>query len=206
MKLVIIAMLSSISLFAAQCICQYPGVDSDYGKGYKKEILAYKAGCSLWLSKARNCKSKKIVNINQSLESILKPYTKVVKLGFVGHWSGSVESVQFIDEVIKPIVESRNISFEIDNTACKPMKDAQLVQDSIESYYYSSNYITFKGAQTDSIGMWDKLTRILKKADLMAYADSRNSLKYPKCKTMINRVCLKKIVTDQKGFLRTMAN
>lgn len=199
MKLLAIVLLSSFGVFAAQCICQYPNVDSDYGRGYEKEILAYKAGCSLWLSKQKSCSSRSIVDINSDLLNMIKPTTKFVKLGFVGHWPGSDESVKFLDEVVRPIVETSDISFGIDNTACRPMENAKLVQDSIQSYSYSQNYITFKGAQTDSIGIWDKLTRILRKADLMAFADSRKKLKYPSCKSMTNKICLRKVVMNQSG-------
>lgn len=196
---------------AALCLCQYPTENSKYGSGYKEEVSLYKLGCKFWLLTQKNCHSRKTINIEDSLQSLAKRSNEVIKLGFVGHWSGTIETVKFLDNRIEPLIMQTGVSIEIDNTACSPMENPELVLKTIKNYSLGSAYLKVKGSQATSIGMWDKLTPLLASADVYAVADSRREqVMYPSCSQHINMPCYKdqtneKALCISNGKLKTIS-
>jgi len=196
-SILILLGLFSLSAFADVCICQYPKEDAKYGGGYKGEIGFYKMGCSLWLVGERKCRKNKIMDINIPLTEYLDELDEEleegekVRVGYVGHWGSSSELVDYIKNEIVPVTKKYNVPVSVENTACYGMEDPQLVSKYLHSLYSNeSNYITVEGTQTTSIGMWDKVSFAFRKADLVAFADSREEAAiYPKCEEFLNRRC-----------------
>lgn len=186
--------LCSLPAFADICICQYPEEDAKFGMGRQGEIGFYKMGCALWLMRESYCRREKIVNINIPLEPYLSKAllgNEKVRIGFVGHWESSMEYVDYLRADIEPLLQKFQVPFEINNTACYAMNDPEFVQDYLNTVSSSGNaYIKVEGAQTASIGMWDKVLIHRQKADLVAFADSRKKTPaYPYCKEFLNRNC-----------------
>ncbi|MCT4641015.1 MAG: hypothetical protein N4A33_01880 [Bacteriovoracaceae bacterium] len=193
-RILFLSVISS-SILANICICQYPGVDAKYGYGKKKEIPFYKMGCSLWLKKQK-CSKKVTKNINIRLDDFLKKNlkdSKLVTLGFVGHWKDSFDTVSFLSDTPLGIVNNFNVSVELQNTACFPLKDPEYIYNRLSSMKFNKDlYIKVSGAQTTSIGMWDTLSKKFKYADLMASVDSRSQIAtFPKCETYEAKRCTK---------------
>lgn len=195
MKFLFLLLLSiSASAYADVCICQYPKKDAKYGRGFKKEVFFYKMGCAAWLITEKECRKQKIIDINKPLSSYLDKVLKQdekIRLGYVGHWKSSNALISFLKKEVEPLMGKYRSPILVDNTACLAMNDAEKVQrylDSIPST--ESLYMSVKGNQTTSIGMWDKLSVGYRKADLVAYADSRGtSFNYPACNVFLEKRC-----------------
>ncbi|MCT4642016.1 MAG: hypothetical protein N4A33_06920 [Bacteriovoracaceae bacterium] len=201
----ILSLFISFSSIADICICQYPKEDAHYGSGQSIEVPLYKMGCRLWLTLKKNCRRKKIRDINNSLEDLLDKQLndgETIKLGFVGHWNHSQELVDYIEDKITPLVTKyKKSSFELDNTACNAMDNPMLVQKKIQELPFDKEqYIKVVGNQTISIGMWDKLSIRFRKTDLIAIADSRSQeFQYPACSTYLGKRCTG-FQNGEKGF------
>jgi hypothetical protein len=186
--------LFSISAFADICICQYPKENSRFGGGYSGEIGFYKMGCAAWLLSETQCRKEKIIDINLSLEPYLNERIRSnekIRIGFVGHWSSSRELVRYLDADIVPLMKKYNTSIEVDNTACSGMSDPESVQAYLEGIEISDEtYLRVEASQVTSIGMWDKLSISFRKADLVAFGDTRGSDNmYPKCEIFYKKRC-----------------
>jgi hypothetical protein len=184
----------SLSAIADVCICQYPKQDARYGAGFKGEIGFYKMGCGAWLLSQTKCRKEKIIDINETLEPYLNERLRSnekIRIGFVGHWSSSDELVDYLDNDIVPLMQKYNSPIEVDNTACDGMNDPQSVQDYLATLKtQKDSYLSVQGSQTTSIGMWDKLSISFRKADLIAYADTRGNRDiYPKCEIFHKKRC-----------------
>jgi len=184
----------SASAFADICICQYPKKNSRFGAGYTGEIGFYKMGCAAWLLSETKCRKEKIIDINKSLEPYLDQkirYNEKIRIGFVGHWSSSRELVRYLSADIVPLMTKYNIPIEVDNTACSGMSDPESVQAYLETVQKSDeSYLRVEASQVTSIGMWDKLSISFRKADLVAYGDTRGGDNmYPKCEVFHRKRC-----------------
>jgi len=192
----LLTLLYSFSSFSTICICQFPDENSRHGQGRKGEIAFYKLGCSYWIKSQKDCRESKVKNINDSLSEYLDKRilpNDLVKIGYVGHWSESYSTIRYLEQEIKPILDRYRVSIEVDNTACDPLKNPNLVFNHIKKYILQiGTYLRIQGAQTTSIGMWDKLSAKFKYADLLAHADTRDTVPgFPKCSTYINERCTK---------------
>jgi hypothetical protein len=100
------------------CICQ-TGATPEY------QVKFFKLGCSTW-SMSQSCSEKITISINDSINEVLnqRPHVKSVKLGYVGHWASSKQTVEFLDKEIKPAVINHGVYFDIHNTACSSMSNA----------------------------------------------------------------------------------
>lgn len=186
--------LSSLPAFADVCICQYPKWDAEFGAGYDEEVGFYKMGCSLWLMSEMGCRKEKITNINNDLkpylDQVLRPKEKI-RIGYVGHWESSIEFVFYLKRKVEPLLSVYKTPIKVDNTACLAMEDAELVQEYLETIPSTKDvYLKVQGAQTTSIGMWDKVWPGKRKADLVARGDSLGTISvYPACKEFLKKGC-----------------
>ncbi len=196
MKFLFWILVFAKSTFADICICQYPNTDTHYGQGKKGEIGFYKLGCAYWYQTQKDCRLTETIDINDSLKPFLDKRIRSdekIKIGYVGHWSGSYTTLKYLDNEIKPLLDRYRVSIEIDNTACEPLNDPKLVYNHIKKYeLQEGTFLRVEGAQGTSIGMWDKLSRNYRFADLLAYADTREtSPGYPDCSKYLNQKCTK---------------
>jgi hypothetical protein len=194
MKIFFLCLFLTTQVFADVCICQYPKEDAVYGEGYKGEIGFYKMGCALWQVLERDCRKRKVMDINEDLTPYLDQHLRSqekIKLSYVGHWDNSITMMYYIHRVVKPLIDRYETSVDVENTACSSMDYAPLIQDRVASYELPEGVsLNVIGNQTISIGMWDKLLIGYRKADLYAVADSNNSsITYPACETFLNKRC-----------------
>ncbi len=133
------------------CLCDIGQVQRE--KGF------YRAGCSLWLNQQK-CDSKKTIDREHRYSlaryvTDLKAGDKLI-VGYVGHWSNAWETVNFIERELVPLAQKTPIQIIYDNTACRPMNDAESVQETLNQVEIATgSSIYVKGSQTLSVGMWE---------------------------------------------------
>jgi hypothetical protein len=198
MKILILLFVSFASLnsFAASdtcCICQT-------GLKPTNEIHWFKKGCKLWLSKQKNCSSKKIEPIDKVdlVNSALKCEGGVVKLGYVGHWGSSSELIDFLSKSLVPTSKAYKVDIDYDQTACTSMNNPALVEDFFDSLNIE-NKITVKGNQVTSTGMWDDV--LPHKTNFWAKINSHEKkIQFPKCSNFKNKTCFGKYQKNETGI------
>ncbi|MFS4459954.1 hypothetical protein [Bdellovibrio sp. HCB2-146] len=186
MKIVFIflATLLSFSMVQAKtyCACQA-------GQYPESQVGFFKAGCAMWLAGQKDCAESITVLQAEGMSALPEKWNgNVVKLGYVGHWS-SFETKRFLGSLFYDGVVARNMSFEVDNTACDGMKYPDEVAKDLRDFNYpQGKYIKFKANQVLSVGMWDPV--LVGKSNLWAEADSRTSdIKYPRCEEFERQGC-----------------
>jgi hypothetical protein len=138
------------------CICQIDTIS--------REVPFYRAGCGLWLNGQR-CDEQVTISITENLRDHLRPEHRGQKLslGYVGHWSSSNQTVDFLRKEITPVMNEFDMDVFYENTACNPMDNPELVQDYINSAELpTARRLEVRGAQSISIGMWDPLDLTLR--------------------------------------------
>lgn len=164
------------------CACQT-------GEWPESQVGFFKAGCRMWLGAQKNCSDSLIVPGAEGVHALPTKWDgAVVKLGYVGHWDSYLNE-RFLDVIYRDGVVARNMSFEVDNTACNGMSYPKDVTKQLGGYSYSDGkYIKFKANQVLSVGMWDPL--LIGKSNLWAEYDSRtNWVKYPRCAEFEKQAC-----------------
>lgn len=184
------------NLFAGQsCYCEIGAYPTNQQKFFR-------TGCSLWLKDQRNCDQKKIVSqdFNYRSELIANSSISKLRIGYVGHWSGSEETVRYLDFNIIPVIKDFSVSVDIDNTACLAMKDPYYVRDYIWQQRLPANAtLTFKGNQVNSVGKWDFI--LGPSLNLVAQASSNNyQVSFPRCLLFEGRSCLENPQSNNSGL------
>jgi hypothetical protein len=194
--LYLIVLVSSINVTLADvCICTVSSRHgSEYGGAPVSEIFWHKMGCSIWNDRQKTCRIRTTMAIDEDLEGFLEQHHQdgeKVKIGYVGHWSSSNETVGYLNDEISPLVQKFNGDFYINNTACLSMKEPQKVKKAIDAIPRTQDQkIVFKGTQTVSIGIFDDITLHLKKADLWSRVSTEdNEISYPKCSAYRYKSC-----------------
>lgn len=197
-------MLATFSFTASAqddfCLCET-------GNSPKNEVPFYRAGCKLWLA-SQSCHEKKVISIDDDLDSAI-PRTsdgKKVKLGYVGHWSTTGESIDYILDRILPLNKGRRISFFIHNTACYATKDTYILQDLMNLINIDpETSITFQGNQAASVGMWEKFIPF--KENMYSIVGSNLSAPiFPPCEEFQGKRCLGSIQLNEQGFCTSIVD
>lgn len=192
---IIFLIFSSVSVFANDiCICEI-------GRYPQEQQGFFKAGCNIWLG-GQKCSKSKIVEsgydyrneLNENDSDQLK-----YKIGYVGHWSGSSETINHIETSIYPLIKNGN-SVYYDNTACSGQSNAENVQKYLNSLKLNPGQeITVKGNQAISIGKWDVV--LANSANFWAITSSKfNAPKYPACKDFKNSSCMHWVQQGDSGL------
>jgi hypothetical protein len=166
------------------CVCQT-------GESPKGEVPFFKMGCSLWLA-GKKCDYSSNEQIQRNGELALPAACSggTLKLGYVGHWYHSQELVTFLQSSVVPTMKAKNMSVELDNTACDAMESPETVRSYIAGLALdTTQYLKVKGNQVRSVGMWNFMT--FGGANLHASVDSRDLSRvvYPKCKSFHHDSC-----------------
>jgi hypothetical protein len=182
----------------ACCACQTGSFPSE-------QVPFFSAGCKLWLAGQKNCDQSMTIPAQEGLDAVPESCDgKVVKLGFVGHWSSSSQSANFADRLFSEGVVKRKMSIEVDNTACRGMDDVPYFENRLAGLEFPKDqYMTFKANQVLSVGMWDGI--LIGKSNLWAEYDSRTKhTTYPKCTEFERQACtdLGGIQTNERGYCR----
>lgn len=163
------------------CICQT-------GTEPQIEVGIYKLGCKFWNS-IQSCSKKMTVSFSDSLDNILSEnsWARSIRLGYVGHWSSSYETVNFLSREIVPAIRKHDISFSIDNTACSSTDDPYQILGYLK-IIPEADRISFSGNQAISTGMWDRL--LIGKNNFWAKISGKKlKVTYPSCKEFENKNC-----------------
>ncbi len=198
MKLLFSIMLITLS-FTSQaqddlCLCET-------GNSPKVEIPFYRAGCKLWLA-SQACQEKKVISIDDDLDSAIPRSLdgKKIKLGYVGHWSSTGESAQFIIERILPINQNRGISFFIHNTACYSTQQTLRFQELMKLLVIApETAITFQGNQAASVGMWERFTPYNENMYSVVGTNLSRPI-FPACEEFEGKLCLGRIQLNEEGI------
>lgn len=165
------------------------------------EVPLYRAGCKLWLA-SQACDGKKIISIDDDLDLAIPRISdgKKVKLGYVGHWSSSGESAEFIMRRILPINQKRGISFFIHNTACYSTNRTLILQSFMNVLDVApGTFITFQGNQATSVGMWEKFIPF--KENIYSVVSTNLSRPiFPACEEYEGKRCLGRIQLSEEGI------
>lgn len=177
------------------CICEI-------GLEPVSEQKLFRAGCKVWFSRQKNCSQTKIVQSGYDyINEIQKNNSSSVhyKIGYVGHWNSSKETVHHINTYMQPLIKNGN-SIYFDNTSCLSQENADYVLQYLKTLpLHPSQVITVKGNQAVSIGMWD--TILADSANFWAITSSQMSKPlYPKCKNQRGHSCMRSVQLKESGL------
>jgi hypothetical protein len=197
------------------CVCL---IDSDS----RLENFFYKQGCQMWLADQKGCASKSIQNMwsDKSKGIWREPFRALdleglscgawLRLGYVGHWGGADETVEYIERRLKPTVLQHKVSISFDNTACYGIDVPDLLSKELrgfESWKTAHQlphdlFIRVRANQNFSLGMWDPIT--FGKGNFWAWIDSREpkNIHFPLCSEFEGQTCWYAFQKDEKGTCR----
>ena len=202
--LLIITWVLSSSLLAQEarkncCICQTGETSSFQNWWFRK-------GCKKWLKKQSCEAGTSIVSLSENLTKEFKKNCSVgssLRLGFVGHWKGYKETIEFIDEVLKPTSLENETSIYYENSACRVLDEPGVVQKHLEDVAETLGglSIEIEGNQSISLGEWDSL--LPGKTNLGALVGtSYKKYLIPDCEVFEEKGC----VSSSKGKKKKKSN
>lgn len=183
--LFLVVFLSSFSSAFAEktdlCICQIGDWPSNQ-RGF------FKAGCKAW-KMDQSCKKKVTANQGPITEVLEKyPDVKTLKIGYVGHWSSASESVQFLRDHVVPVIREKDLTVDVDNTACLATDNPYVIVNYLKTVDVADR-ITYRGNQAVSTGLWDKFW--LGKNNFWAVISGKDlEVQFPSCKKFENKGCM----------------
>ncbi len=157
-------------------------------------------GCQIWLNRQVDCNVKEIVNEDTNyLLTKMPSTTSTLSVGYVGHWDSSKHFVDYLAASILPVMRKKNISAQIDNTACDAMHDPEEVFAYLKTLNIPKSIsLTAKGNQAISVSTWDV---ILPSSDNFTALVSTNvdHIIFPPCRNYLHHSCLRGIQTHETG-------
>jgi hypothetical protein len=178
------------------CLCQ-TGTEPDIEKP------AYAAGCQIWLNNQVGCHQKVMEEYNTLMNFPQSWRNGVLRLGYVGHWRNSRETVDFLSRAIIPAVWGRNLSVDWHNTACGVMDDPTFVQTYLRNAANidTRTYVSVTGAQTISIGIWAGLLPPTANVPATVRSDRVNP-SYAACEDYRNKACVREFQNTRRVVCR----
>lgn len=156
MKLVLLIFFAIAQSLAAkaetQCVCEI-------GKDQK---AIYRAGCNIWFSQ-KQCTIKKTIDRRPGTK--LAQYVSkisrgdVLEIGYVGKWSDTQATAQYIEEHILPLIKIKDLRVVYENTGSFALSDPEGLQEEYLNFVKlpTNSKLLVKGSQGVSLGMWDQL-------------------------------------------------
>lgn len=159
----------------------------------------FHTGCEFWLKSQSHCVSKEVVPQNTDYSFFSCPSERL-KIGYVGHWSNSQETWNYLQNSILPLFKRKFREIELDNTACRSIDRPEfLLKKILEQNWGNSLRLVVEGNQVDSVGLWEKL--LGPSINLKAKVDTEiGKVTYPNCKKFLNRPCMKDVQLSQSGY------
>jgi hypothetical protein len=176
------------------CICET-------FKGIAKERPFYELGCNLWLSRQLGCNKKILRQFEGTTDENLVTYKPLevpaeceggrLRLGYVGHWSSTLQSLRYLQNNVIPAMKKYDVDIDIDNTACTSMQVGEVFSKIKNNLGIPrGKTLRFRGNQVTSIGEWQSIDPLVK-ANVPAVWDSRREgIEYPSCKNFSNQPCI----------------
>ena len=150
---------------------------------------------------SQRCDEKITMSLDDSIEDVLAqlPAVKSVKLGYVGHWSSSEETKEFIEEKLLPSIKKYKVFFDIHNSACLSMEQPYTIRSYLKGLGSNARYIHMYGYQAISTGGWDP---VLPGKHNFWSAVNGNSLEvqFPNCKEFELNECWGRFQKNGKGI------
>jgi len=178
------------------CLCQT-------GSAPDIEKPAYAAGCQIWLQSQTGC-LQKVIEEHSTLMNFPQSWRNgVLRLGYVGHWGSSRETVDFLARAIIPAVWGRNLSVDWHNSACGVMDDPTLVQTYLRNAANidTRTYVSVTGAQTISIGLWAGLLPVTANVPATVRSDRMNP-SYAACEDYRDKTCVREFQNSRRVVCR----
>jgi hypothetical protein len=200
----LIYIISPTTAFADICVCEV--------MSHPDEMKWYEKGCSIWLNRQSNCSVKvSRTQLSGSQFEVPKSKDKVVRLGFVGHWSNTSQTENYLSGTLLPFMKKSGKSVVFDNTACSGHDDSDrlvsFVKSTVQPKMQKNQYLSLKGHQSISIGLWDSV--LGESFNFYSSLDSRTlKIEYPSCEKFENQRCLERgtflpwTQKDQTGFCK----
>lgn len=168
------------------CVCET-------GTFPSKETGFFYQGCRFWLDDQKNCTTRQIVPKGYQYEN-LACTEGLLKIGYVGHWSGSIETVRYIEQVLVPLMNQNNVDIFVDNTACLALQESSRVQAHMVDLSKGSRMpagknLTIRGNQVSSVGIWEKLMGPSYNFGALVSTQFLEA-RLPKCEQFEGRSCL----------------
>jgi hypothetical protein len=176
------------------------------------EKPAFATGCRIWLNSQRGCEQKVTQEHSTRMDFPQSWRDGVLKLGYVGHWYHSQQTVDFLSRSIIPAVWGRNLSVDWHNTACGVMDDPTLVQAYLRnaSDIDTRTFVSVTGAQTISIGVWAGLLPATANVPATVRSDRVNPI-YATCEAFRGHPCVREfqnsrrvICQERTGMFRSL--
>lgn len=188
------ALYSQTQNTVTNCYCEIGAYPQDQQKFFR-------IGCQIWLGEQENCQIKKIVpQFYNYLNEWNYSRTTKLHIGFVGHWSNSDETMNYLDEQIFPMLRQNINHIEIDNTACKALDRPYEVQNHINRERLPANVtLKLKGHQVNSVGKWDKLIGNSFNLDAMV-STIHGQPAFSSCKYFEGKSCLHTVQLNDSGL------
>lgn len=169
------------------CICQT-------GTGMAFELPFFDVGCKIWLAQQSGCDMKKTVKYQRDSLSYIPRSCDggEVRLGFVGHWNSTRQTINFLEPLIEEGMFRRKMSFDIDNTACFAMDRPNDLKNFFDykQQLPAEQFLRFRGNQVLSVGTWDDIPFAFGSSNFYAIYDSRTGqVTYPNCSEFRGEVC-----------------
>jgi hypothetical protein len=167
------------------CVCEI-GKDPEHQQGF------FELGCRLWLGEQKGCASKVTVVQGTDYRSLdfnrCSPQGRI-RLGYVGHWRDSWQSIFYLRYRVVPLARERRQSVIVDNTACLAMKEPERVLESLRQERLPPGlFIHFRGNQVESVGKWDKIFG----RSINVWAEARTDhadVIFPACRDFEDKAC-----------------
>lgn len=172
---------SKIAKANTACVCQI-----GTRKGQKPW---FRLGCKKWLKQQNKCGTKEIVDSQDEIAKVHQKNQniKLIKVGYVGHWSNAYDTVEWLESSMLPLTKSHGVKFEVDNTACLPMSSPGYVQKFLDEQTEKGEFFV-TGAQAVSTGLWDQ-AMLAKRTNFPATA-CKGAIDYPSCHSFEDKGCI----------------
>lgn len=176
-------LIFSTSSFANCCICQTDTSPEEH-------IKWYKTGCKMWLL-SKGCPMGEVISQDDNIKDHIPKSCegKKLKLGYVGHWSSSNQTVNYIKKIMD-VINEKQLSLQYENTACRAIDNPQAIKDYLSEIKPGLNgrEVSISGNQAISTGMWDPI--LPGKHNINStVTTSSDSIAYPSCRKLVDKGC-----------------
>lgn len=182
------------------CVCQYQNNSPIEG-------AFIRMGCAVWILEQEGCVWSDAVPFLMRDDAMTLPKRcegGELKVGYVGHWSGSFQTVNVLQWQTIPTAKKYNVSIRYENTGCDVLDNAEYVQSYLSQY--KDLDIELTGSQVETVGLGDKMlmpqTKVGTRLDRPQYP-ACDRIAESSCMSFLNRS--EKMKCDDHGTSRTLS-